>query len=53
MASLVFFIKKKDSTLQLVQDYWALKVMTVKNKYPLPLTSALINKLSPSHTLFL
>ena len=45
MASLVFFIKKKDSTLWLVQDYWALNVMTVKNKYPLPLTSELINKL--------
>jgi len=45
MASPVFFIKKKDSTLQLVQDYQALNVMTVKNKYPLPLISELINKL--------
>jgi len=45
MASLVFFIKKKDGTLQLVQDYWALNAMTVKNKYPLPLISKLINKL--------
>jgi len=42
MASLVFFIKK---TLQLVQDYQALNTMTVKNKYPLPLISELINKL--------
>jgi len=45
MASPVFFIKKKDSTLQLVQDYQALNAMTVKNKYPLPLISKLINKL--------
>jgi len=45
MASLVFFIKKEDGTLQLVQDYRALNAMTVKNKYPLPLISKLINKL--------
>jgi len=45
MASLVFFIKKKDGTLWLVQDYRALNAMTVKNKYPLPLISELINKL--------
>jgi len=45
MASPVFFIKKKDSTLWLVQDYRALNAMTVKNKYPLPVISELINKL--------
>jgi len=45
MASPVFFIKKKDGTLQLVQDYRALNAMTVKNKYPLPFISELINKL--------
>jgi len=45
MASPVFFIKKKDGTLWLVQDYRALNAMTVKNKYPLPLISELINKL--------
>ena len=45
MASLVFFIKKKDGTLRLVQDYRALNTMTIKNKYPLPLISELINKL--------
>ena len=45
MASLVFFIKKKDGTLQLVQDYRALNAITVKNKYPLPLISELVNKL--------
>jgi Reverse transcriptase (RNA-dependent DNA polymerase) len=41
----VFFIKKKDGSLQLVQDYQALNVITVKNKYPLLLISKLINKL--------
>jgi len=45
MASPVFFIKKKDGPLWLVQDYRALNAMTVKNKYPLPLISELINKL--------
>ena len=45
ISSLVFFIKKKDGSLWLVQDYWALNAITVKNKYPLPLISKLINKL--------
>jgi transposase InsO family protein len=45
MASPVFFIKKKDGTLRLVQDYRALNAITVKNKYPLPLISELIEKL--------
>ena len=45
MAALVFFIKKKDGSLQLVQDYQALNSMTVKNKYPLPLISELVSQL--------
>jgi hypothetical protein len=45
MAFSVFFIKKKDGLLQLMQDYQALNVITVKNKYHLPLISKLINKL--------
>ena len=45
ISSPVFFIKKKDGSLQLVQDYQALNAITVKNKYPLPLISKLINKL--------
>jgi len=45
MASLVFFIKKKDGFLWLVQDYRMLNDMTVKNKYPLPLISELVNQL--------
>src|SRR6202789_3831647 len=45
MPSPFFFIKKKDGSLRLVQDYRALNAMTVKNKYPLPLISELVNKL--------
>ena len=45
MSSPVFFIKKKDGSLRLVQDYRALNAITVKNKYPLPLISELITQL--------
>jgi len=45
IAALVFFIKKKDSSLRLVQDYCALNSMTVKNKYPLLLISELVSQL--------
>jgi len=45
MAALVFFIKKKDGSLWLVQDYRALNSMIVKNKYPLPLISELVSQL--------
>ncbi len=46
MAAPVFFVKKKDGSLRLVQDYRKLNDITVKNSYPLPLISDLINKLS-------
>jgi hypothetical protein len=45
MASPVFFIKKKDGSLWLVQDYRMLNDMMVKNKYPLLLISELVNQL--------
>jgi len=45
MAAPVFFIKKKDGFLQLVQDYQALNSIMVKNKYPLPLISELVSQL--------
>jgi len=45
MAAPVFFIKKKDSSLRLVQNYRALNSMMVKNKYPLPLISELVSQL--------
>jgi hypothetical protein len=45
MASPVIFIKKKDGSLHLVQDYHVLNAMTVKNHYPLPIFSELIAQL--------
>jgi len=41
----IFFIKKKDSLLWLVQDYCTLNTMTVKNKYSLFLISKLVSQL--------
>ena len=45
IASPVFFIKKKDGKLRLVQDYRKLNEWTVKNRYPLPLVSDIVNRL--------
>ncbi len=45
MASPFFFIKKKDGKLRPVQDYRKLNEMTIKNRYPLPLISELMDKL--------
>src|SRR6266567_7225609 len=46
MASPFFFVKKKDGKLRPVQDYRRLNAMTIKNRYPLPLISELVDKLS-------
>ena len=46
MASPFFFVKKKDGKLRLVQDYQKLNKMTIKNQYPLPLISELIDQLT-------
>ena len=43
---LVFFIKKKDRKLHLIQDYYPINKVTIKNPYPIPLTNNLINRLS-------
>jgi len=40
-----FYIPKKDSSLQLVQDYRKLNQVTIKDKTPLPLTGEVIDKL--------
>src|SRR5712692_1617066 len=45
MASPFFFIKKKSGELRPIQDYRKLNNMTIKNSYPLPLISELIDKL--------
>ena len=40
-----FYIPKKDSSLQLVQDYKKLNQVTIKDKMPLPLIGEVIDKL--------
>ena len=45
MVAPCFFIKKKDGQLRLIQDYWALNEIMVKNRYPLLLISELVDKL--------
>ena len=42
---LYFYILKKDSLLQLVQDYKKLNQVTIKDKMPLPLIEEVIDKL--------
>jgi len=44
-AALCFYIPKKDSSLQLVQNYRKLNQITIKNKTPLPLIGEVIDKL--------
>ena len=41
----VFFVPKKDGKKRMVQDYHYLNEHMVKNNYPLPLISQLVNKL--------
>ena len=45
MASPFFFISKKDGKLQPCQDYCYLNNWTIKNSYPLPLISDILDKL--------
>jgi len=45
IAAPVFFIRKKDGSLWLVQDYYALNAVTVKNRYPPSLISELVSQL--------
>jgi len=44
-AASFFFIKKKNSKLRPVQDYWPINEWTIKNRYPLPLIPQLIDRL--------
>ena len=45
MSSPFFFVKKKDGKLRPVMDYRKLNDITIKNVYPLPLASDIINRL--------
>jgi len=44
-AASCFYILKKNSLLQLVQDYRKLNKITIKDKMPLPLIGEVIDKL--------
>ena len=41
----VLFVKKRDDTLRMCIDYRQLNKVTVKNKYPLPITEDLFDQL--------
>ena len=41
----VFFVEKKDGKKRMVMDYHSLNEQTVKNNYPLPLITDLINSI--------
>ena len=43
--SLVLFVSKKDKSKQMVMDYCNLNNQTVKNNYPLPLITELIDNM--------
>ena len=43
--SLVFFVDKKGKSKRMVIDYHSLNNQTVKNNYPLPLITDLINNI--------
>ena len=44
-ASSFFFVRKKDRTLQPIQDYRLLNEVTIKNIYPLLLVSNLLDQI--------
>ena len=43
--SLVFFVSKKNGSKRMVMDYYSLNKQTVKNNYPLPLITDLIDNM--------
>jgi hypothetical protein len=49
-AALVLFTGKKDGNLRPYFDYWKINAVTVKNKYPLPLTMDLVDSLLSAKT---
>ena len=44
-AAPIIFVKKKDGSLRLCVDYRALNAITVKNRYPLPLISEMLDRM--------
>ena len=47
--SLVFFVGKKDGGKCMVMDYCKLNRQTVKNNYPLPLITELVDNMGSKH----
>ena len=43
----VFFVGKKDRSKRMIMDYCNLNSQTVKNNYPLPLITELIDNMGP------
>ena len=44
--ALILFIKKKDSSLRLCVDYCGLNAVIIKDKYPIPFISKILDKLN-------
>ena len=44
-ASPILFVKKKDASLRLCVDYRALNKVTIKNRYPMPLISGILDRM--------
>jgi len=44
----IFFAKQANSTLRIVVDYCGLNAITIKDKYPLPLTTTLMEQVGTS-----
>ena len=42
----MLLVEKKDGSLRMVVDYWALNEVTIKNKYPLPMINDLFGQLT-------
>ena len=50
--ALVFFIEKKDEKKQIVQDYRYLNEWTIKNNYPLPLISDIVENIGIKKSIY-
>lgn len=44
VGALILFVSKKDRGLRLYIDYWRLNCILIKNRYPLPLISKILDR---------
>jgi hypothetical protein len=42
----ILFVPKADGLMRLCVDYWGLNKVTIKNCYPIPLVSEMLDRLS-------